>query len=114
MQAIRIHAHGGPEVLQVDDLPIPEPGRGEVLCRVLAVSVNHLDVWVRRGMPGFPVEFPRILGCDGTGEIVALGPGTHGSAVGQQVLLEPGYNDNLGSIEVRRGEDHLAADYQIR
>ncbi|MCA9002239.1 MAG: alcohol dehydrogenase, partial [Planctomycetes bacterium] len=65
MQAVQIHAHGGPEVLQVVDIPRPEPGPGEVLCRVLAVSVNHLDIWVRRGMPGFDVPFPRIPGCDG-------------------------------------------------
>ncbi|MEZ6021767.1 MAG: zinc-binding dehydrogenase [Planctomycetota bacterium] len=96
------------------DLEVPEPGHGEVLCKVLAVSVNHLDVWVRRGMPGFPVPFPRILGCDGTGEVVATGPGCHTAAIGQKVLLEPGYNHNLDSIEVRRGEDYLAADYQIR
>ncbi len=114
MQAVRIHQHGGPEVLQLEEIPVPEPGPGEVLCKVLGVSVNHLDVWVRRGMPGFPVPFPRILGCDGTGEVVAVGPETHTAAVGQHVLLEPGYNENLESIEVLRGEDYLAPDYQIR
>ncbi|MFM7298099.1 MAG: alcohol dehydrogenase catalytic domain-containing protein, partial [Planctomycetota bacterium] len=82
MQALRIHAHGGPEVLSVDEIPRPEPREGEVLVRVLAASINHLDLWVRRGMPGFPVAFPRILGCDGTGEIAALGPGVSGPAVG--------------------------------
>ncbi len=114
MQAIQIEQHGGPEVLKVADIPMPEPGPGEVLCKVLGVSVNHLDIWVRRGMPGFPVPFPRILGCDGTGEVVALGKGTKSTPVGQKVLLEPGYNHNLDSIYVRRGEDYLAPDYEIR
>ena len=113
MQALRIHAHGGPEVLQVDDIPRPEPKAGEVLVRVLAASINHLDLWVRRGMPGFPVPFPRILGCDGTGEIAALGAGVSGLSVGQKVVLEPGYSSG-SSPEDLAGNDHLAADYSIR
>jgi NADPH:quinone reductase-like Zn-dependent oxidoreductase len=113
MQALRIHAHGGPEVLSVDEIPRPEPREGEVLVRVLAASINHLDLWVRRGMPGFPVAFPRILGCDGTGEIAALGPGTSGPAVGTKVVLEPGYSSGK-SPEDLAGNDHLAADYSIR
>ena len=56
MQAVRIHAHGGPEVLQVEDIARPKPGPGEVLARVLAVSVNHLDLFVRRGMPGVTID----------------------------------------------------------
>ncbi|MDF1838853.1 MAG: zinc-binding dehydrogenase [Planctomycetota bacterium] len=114
MQAVQINAHGGPEVLEIVDIPRPEPGPGEVLCKVLAVSVNHLDIWVRRGMPGFDVPFPRIPGCDGTGEVVAVGPGVQSTGVGQKVLLEPGYNEDLNSPEVKRGEDYLAADYGLR
>ncbi|MFT7676703.1 MAG: NADPH:quinone reductase-like Zn-dependent oxidoreductase [Planctomycetota bacterium] len=114
MRAVHITAHGGPEVLELVDLPDPEPGPGEVLIRVLGVSLNHLDLWVRRGMPGFPVAFPRIPGCDATGEIVALGEGVNGLSGGQKVVLEPGYNADLESAEVLRGEDHRAADYEIR
>lgn len=114
MRAVHITAHGGPEVLELVDLPDPEPGPGEVLARVLGVSLNHLDLWVRRGMPGFPVRFPRIPGCDATGEVLALGEGVSGLAVGQKVVLEPGYNKDLNSPEVLRGDDHLAADYGIR
>ncbi len=113
MKAVRIHEHGGPEVLKVEDVPTPEAGPGEVLARVSAVSINHLDLWVRRGMPGFPVPFPRILGCDGTGEVLALGEGVQGLEVGQPIVLEPGYTSSP-SPEVERGEDHLAADYEIR
>jgi NADPH:quinone reductase-like Zn-dependent oxidoreductase len=113
MQAVRIHQHGGPEVLRLEQLPLPSPGPGQVLVRVLGVSVNHLDLWVRRGMPGFPVPFPRILGCDGAGEIAALGPGVSAYRVGQKVALEPGYSSGQSDWD-REGLDHLSPDYGIR
>jgi len=113
MQAVRIHAHGGPEVLRVDEIPVPKPGPGQALVKVLGVSLNHLDLWVRRGMPGFAVGFPRILGCDGTGEVVALGPGVSAPKLGERVLIEPGYTSGQ-SPEDEAGNDHLAPDYAIR
>jgi NADPH:quinone reductase-like Zn-dependent oxidoreductase len=112
-KAARIHGHGGPEVLRWEDVPDPEPGAGEVLVRVLAASVNHLDLWVRRGMPGVEIPMPRVLGCDGTGEVVARGEGVSAPAVGTKVLLEPGFSSG-GSPEDRAGNDHLAPDYGIR
>jgi len=112
MKAVHIPEHGPPSVLQLVDLPEPEPGPGEVLLRVIAVSVNHLDLWVRRGMPGVKVPLPRIPGCDGTAEVVALGAGASRVAVGQKVVLEPGYT-GAGSV-FREGRDHLADDYGIR
>ncbi len=113
MQAARIHAHGGPEVLDLDDVPEPEPRAGEALVRVLAVSLNHLDLWVRRGMPGVKIPFPRILGCDGVGEVVELGAGVTGLAVGQQVVIEPGTSSGASRHD-REGNDHLSDDYAIR
>jgi len=112
VKALRIHAHGGAEVLRIDEVPIPEPRAGEVLVKVLAASINHLDLWVRNGMPGFVVEFPRVLGCDGTGEIASLGAGVSGLRVGQRVVLEPGQSSG-DSPEDLAGEDHLAPDYGI-
>lgn len=114
MKALRIHRHGGPEVLSLDEIERPEPGAGEVLVRVLAASVNHLDLWVRRGMPGFPVPFPRILGCDGTGEVVSTGAGVTAWKPGQKVVLEPGYTNEGDARFELEGIDHLAADYGIR
>jgi NADPH:quinone reductase-like Zn-dependent oxidoreductase len=86
MKAIRIHEDGGPEVLRYEDAPDPEPGPGEVLVRLRAASLNHLDLWVRKGLPSVPK--PRILGADGaglredTGERVVINPGIeHGEKI---------------------------------
>ena len=65
MKAIRIHEDGGPEVLRHEDVDDPEPGPGEVLVRLRAASLNHLDVWIRKGLPSVPK--PRITGADGAG-----------------------------------------------
>jgi zinc-binding alcohol dehydrogenase/oxidoreductase len=79
LKAIRIHEDGGPEVLRYEDAPDPEPGPGEVLVRLRAASLNHLDLWIRKGLPSVPK--PRILGADGaglredTGERVVINPG---------------------------------------
>jgi NADPH:quinone reductase-like Zn-dependent oxidoreductase len=79
LKAVRIHEDGGPEVLVYEDAPDPEPRPGEVLIRLHASALNHLDVWVRKGLPSVPK--PRILGADGagvrvdTGERVVINPG---------------------------------------
>lgn len=113
MQVARIHEHGPPQVIRIEDVPAPVPGPGEVLVRVLAVSVNHLDVWVRRGMPGVTVPMPRILGCDATGEVVALGAGVADLALGARVVLEPGFSSGASAHD-RAGNDHLSDDYGVR
>ena len=115
MQVALIREHGGPEVLRVEDVEPPTPAPDEVLVRVLAVSVNHLDLWVRRGMPGMPIPLPRILGCDGTGEVVAIGEeaGDCGLAVGQKVVIEPGFSSGHSGWD-QAGLDHLSDDYGIR
>jgi len=88
MLAARIHEDGGPEVLRVEEVADPVAGFGQVLVRLHAASLNHLDVWVRRGLPSVPK--PRILGADGAGVVEALGDGVDGLAVGQRVVLNPG------------------------
>ncbi len=114
MQAVQVFEHGGPEVLRVVDLERPEPGPGEVLVRVIATSINHLDLWVRRGMPGLKLPLPMIPGCDGTGEIVALGEGVSDELkVGMQVVIEPGYSSGQSRHDLE-GNDHLSDDYCIR
>jgi NADPH:quinone reductase-like Zn-dependent oxidoreductase len=88
VKAIRIHEDGGPDVLRYEDAPDPAVGPGEVLIRLRAASLNHLDIWVRRGLPSVPK--PRILGADGAGVVAALGEGVTGLEVGQRVVINPG------------------------
>jgi NADPH:quinone reductase-like Zn-dependent oxidoreductase len=88
VKAIVIHEDGGPEVLTYEDVPDPEPAAGEVLVRMRFASLNHLDVWTRKGMPSVPK--PRILGADGSGVVEALGADVEGLEPGQPVVINPG------------------------
>jgi NADPH:quinone reductase-like Zn-dependent oxidoreductase len=87
MKAVRIHEFGGPEVLRYEDVPDAKPRLDQVLVRVKACAMNHLDLWVRKGLPG--VTLPHILGSDVAGEIVGVGEYVTGFKPGQRVLLAP-------------------------
>src|SRR6202167_2944807 len=87
MKAIRIHQFGGPEVLQYEDVPDPQPRKDQVLVRVRACALNHLDLFVRQGLPG--VKLPHILGSDIAGEIVEAGEYVSRLKAGQRVLIAP-------------------------
>ena len=87
MKAAIIHEFGGPEVLRYEDVPDPQPRKDQVLVRVKACAMNHLDLWVRKGLPG--VKLPHILGSDIAGEIVEVGEYVTGFRPGQRVLLAP-------------------------
>ena len=104
MLAARIHEDGGPEVIRVEEVPDPVPGPGEVLVRLHAASLNHLDVWVRKGLPSVPK--PRILGADGAG--VVVGEGHDGLPPGQRVVLNPGmeHGDRITVVGEHRDGTH--------
>src|SRR6202047_4597055 len=87
MKAVRIHEFGGPEVLRYEDVPDPILRKDQVLVRVKACAMNHLDIWVRKGLPG--VTLPHVLGADIAGEIVESGEYVTGLEPGQRVLLAP-------------------------
>ena len=87
MKAVRIHEFGGPEVLRYEDVPDPTPRKDQVLVRVRACAMNHLDLWVRKGLPG--VSLPHILGSDVAGEIVEVGEYATGFKPAQRVLFAP-------------------------
>jgi NADPH:quinone reductase-like Zn-dependent oxidoreductase len=87
MKAVRIHQFGGPEVLTYEDIPDPILRKDQVLVRVKACSLNHLDVWVRKGLPG--VKLPHILGSDIAGEVAEVGEYVSSFAVGQRVMIAP-------------------------
>jgi NADPH:quinone reductase-like Zn-dependent oxidoreductase len=82
VKAIRIHEDGGPEVLRFEDAPDPSPAEGEVLVRLRAAALNHIDLWIRQGQPSVPK--PRILGSDGAGERIDTG---------ERVVINPGLDD---------------------
>jgi NADPH:quinone reductase-like Zn-dependent oxidoreductase len=96
--AVRIHEDGGPEVLVLEEVPDAQPAPGEVLVRLRASALNHLDVWIRKGLPSVPK--PRILGADGAGVVAALGAGVTGFELGQPVVINPGVEAGNGSIHV--------------
>jgi NADPH:quinone reductase-like Zn-dependent oxidoreductase len=87
MKAAIFRAFGGPEVLRYEDVPDPQLRKDQVLIRVKACAMNHLDLWVRKGLPG--VKLPHILGSDVAGEIVEVGEYVAGLKTGQRVLLAP-------------------------
>jgi NADPH:quinone reductase-like Zn-dependent oxidoreductase len=90
MKAARIHQHGGPEVLVYEDAPDPQIRPDEVLVRVRACALNHLDLFVRAGIPGITFAMPHVLGSDIAGEIVAAGSLCERVQPGWRVLLSPG------------------------
>jgi len=87
MRAVRFARTGGPEVLTLDAVAVPVPGLGEVLVRVRAAGLNHLDVWLRAG--ALPATLPHIPGSDGAGEVAALGTGVTGLSEGDRCLIAP-------------------------
>src|ERR1700682_3131743 len=96
MKAIVFDAHGGPEVLEFTDAPDPTIRPNEVLVRVRACALNHLDLWVRRGIPGMPIPLPHIPGSDVSGEIAQVGADVTTVRVGQKVVLAPGVTRHNG------------------
>jgi NADPH:quinone reductase-like Zn-dependent oxidoreductase len=92
MKVVLFRQHGGSEVLEYADFPTPEPKAGEVLVRLHAAALNHVDVSVRKGWPGLKLEIPQICGADGAGEVSALGEGVAQLKIGDRVVI----NANLG------------------
>ncbi len=112
-EAVVLRTHGGPEVLVRETLDLPDPGPREVRVRVRAIALNHLDLWVRRGLPNLKLEYPHRLGSDIVGEIDALGPGARTSLKpGDKVVVSPGVS--CGVCErCLSGQDNLCRQYAI-
>ncbi|TBH20852.1 quinone oxidoreductase family protein [Thermus thermamylovorans] len=85
MKAVRVHQVGGPEVLRLEEVPVPEPGPGEVLVRLLAIGVNYIDTYKRRGL--YPMPLPFTLGEEGAGVVEGVGEGVLGVAPGDKVAF---------------------------
>ena len=87
MKAVRFHQFGGPEVLKYEDVPDPRPREDQVLIRIKACALNHLDLWVRKGLPG--VKLPHINGSDVAGDVIEVGSYVESVKRGMRVLLAP-------------------------
>lgn len=103
MKAAVIERQGGLENLVYREWPTPEPRAGEVLVKIGGCGLNHLDIFVRRGMPGFPVPMPFISGGDMAGEIVGLGPEVQGWTAGDRVALHPVTHEGMMGEEILGG-----------
>ena len=90
MKAVLFREHGGPEKLTVEDLPTPTIGTGEVLVRVKACALNHLDIWIRQGNPAYPIPLPHVSGSDIAGVVEQVGGQVEGVTVGARVFVSPG------------------------
>jgi NADPH:quinone reductase-like Zn-dependent oxidoreductase len=112
MRAVRLHRHGGPEVLIAEDAPTPVPGPIDVLVRVRAVALNHIDLWVRRGLPRLRLTFPHILGADVAGVVAAVGERVVDLRAGDEVMLAPGVSCGQCAACVA-GEDTLCPAYSV-
>jgi NADPH:quinone reductase-like Zn-dependent oxidoreductase len=113
MKAIRFNHHGdSPDVLKLVELPDPKPGLGEVLVSLKAAGLNHLDIWVRNGLPGVKLPLPHIPGSDGSGVVTEVGAGVTNVKPGDRVILSPGMG--CGTCEKCTGNwDSLCDAYHL-
>jgi len=112
MKAIAFSQHGGPEVLRYAEVPEPRINATEVLVRVRACALNHLDLWVRRGLPGISIPMPHIPGSDIAGEVAKVGELVTRVKVGQRALLAPGLSCGQ-CAECAAGADNRCRRYTI-
>ncbi len=112
MRAFYLRKHGGFDELEYGDRPDPSPGPGEVLVALKAAALNHLDLFVLRGIPGITLELPHVGGADGAGVIAAVGQGVHGWSAGDEVVLNPGLW--CGECEFcRKGDESLCVRFGL-
>lgn len=112
MIAIGFEQHGGPEVLQLMELPDPVPGHGQVRVRLEAAALNQVDLWTRNGWPGLKLALPHIPGADGSGVVDRLGAGVDSPAEGTRVVI----NGNLSCGECPAclaGRDNLCRSWNL-
>lgn len=114
MKAAIFKEFGGPDKLIYEDVPIPQIGRDEVLIRVRACSINHLDIWIRQGIPAYKLTLPHISGCDIAGIVEAVGEDIDRSRVrgGDRVIVAPGLSC-FRCANCLSGMDNLCESYRI-
>jgi NADPH:quinone reductase-like Zn-dependent oxidoreductase len=112
MKAVVIRRHGGEDVLELTDFPEPQIAEDEVLVRVKACALNHLDLWIRRGLPGIEFSMPHILGSDISGVVERVGSLVKNARPGEEVILSPGLSC-MQCEHCLAGRDNLCPQYDI-
>src|SRR3990172_6196605 len=113
MKAVILNQHGDIDKLQyTENFPKPEIAPNEVLVQVKATALNHLDLWIRSGLPTLKLQMPHILGSDVAGEIVETGDLVENVKTGDKVLLAPGWGCGCCGYCLT-GDDNLCSDYKI-
>ncbi len=112
MKAVIIPHHGGPDVLEYAEFPEPMVQANDVIVKVHACALNHLDLWVRRGIPGVPLTLPHIPGCDVAGEVAHVGNHVRSVKVGERVVVAPGLSCGF-CPQCRAGNDNRCRRYTI-
>ena len=112
MRAFVVRRHGDLDALELTSLPEPTPGPGEVVVEVRACGVNHLDVWVRRGVPGHHFPLPLVPGSDVAGVVRAVGPGVGNATTGDEVVVAPGTSCGV-CVACLSGRDQHCRRYAI-
>ena len=112
MKSVYFDKHGGPEVLQYGEMPMPEPGPGQALVKLEAAALNHADLFVRAGWPGLKIKLPHIPGADGAGEVAALGQGVKNWTVGQRVVIDASICLEEDEF-TRSGQDNLCKHWHL-
>ena len=112
MRAVIFEQHGGPEVLKLADVSAPQVKSNEVLVEVRACALNHLDVWVRSGLPGIKIPLPHILGCDVAGIVREVGELVTWVNAGDEVMIQPGVSCGH-CAECLAGRDNMCDEYDI-
>lgn len=112
MRAVLFERHGGLEVLRAGTAPDPRPGPNDVVVAVRACALNHLDIWVRQGLPGIPIPLPHISGSDVAGTVLEWGKAVRRFKRGQRVIVSPGQTP-LDADEAVGGRDSYSPDFRV-
>ncbi len=112
MKAVVFKQHGGPEQLVYADVPTPVIGPDEVLVRIKACALNHLDIWIRQGSPAYPVQFPHISGSDIAGVVDEVGSAVDGVSLGDRIFVSPGVSCWRCEFCLA-GRDNLCRSYSL-
>jgi 2-desacetyl-2-hydroxyethyl bacteriochlorophyllide A dehydrogenase len=112
MKAVLFRSHGGPDKLSYEDLPAPTIGSEDVLVRVKACALNHLDIWIRQGNPAYPMPLPHVTGSDVAGVVEQVGNRVEGVVVGQRVFVSPGISC-WKCEQCLAGRDNMCRSYSL-